>query len=135
MRKPCGVHRGEERVEGVALLGEDAVEAVEREHPRDVGLERGGEVRQHCRRTPHGSWKNEEAQKGAVDEPAGARDAEVDAGLAALDEQWSELHAIARDMLDDDAGTTFRLHERAAGRRIDGRARGAHAPHGGLTRS
>ena len=58
------------------------------------------------------------ARNGAADEPAGARDAEVDAGLAALDEQWSlELHTIALDMCNEIAETTVRLHEHA--RRVD----------------
>ena len=42
--EPGDVRRGEERVEGVALLGEHLVEAVEREHPRDGALERGAGV-------------------------------------------------------------------------------------------
>ena len=55
--EPGDVRRGEECFKGVALLGEDAVEAVEREHPRDV-VQRSTEKRgQHCRGTPHGSWK------------------------------------------------------------------------------
>ena len=57
--------------------------------------------------------KMKKAQKGAVDEPAGARDAEVDAGLAALDEQSRELHAIALEMCNGVAQKTVRLHEHA----------------------
>ena len=96
------------------------MEAVEREHPRDV-VQRSTEKRgQHCRGTPHGSWKNEEAQKGAVDEPAGARDAEVDAGLAALDEQSRELHAIALEMCNGVAQKTVRCTSTRGGGSADG---------------
>ena len=42
--EPAEVRRGEERGEGVAVLGEHRVEAVEREHPRDGALERGAGV-------------------------------------------------------------------------------------------
>ena len=62
--------------------------------------------------------KKKKTRKGAAaEEPAGARDAEIDAGLAALDEQSRELHAIALDMCDEIAETTVRLHEHA--RRVD----------------
>ena len=61
--------------------------------------------------------KKKKARKGAADEPAGARDAEVDAGLAALDAQSRELHAIALDVCDEVAWTTVRLHKNA--RRVD----------------
>ena len=53
----------------------------------------------------------------AQDEPALARDEEVDAGLAVLDEQSLGSHAIALDMCDVIAETTVRLNDHA--RRVD----------------
>ena len=72
---------------------------------------------------------------GAEEDPTGARDAEVGAGLAALDEQSRGLHAFALDMCDEVAGKTVRLHKHA--RRVDAQtvALAEHTLRGGLAGS